>query len=229
TWADFVTRKILAPLGMSNTNLSIGDFVARADRAKGYFGASEMPLKDFDNIGPSARINSNVTEMIQWVLLHLNRGAAANGTRLIQPDTLDKLYDKRVDVGTGVGYGLGWFVTQVGGKKLIYHGGNADGYTCYVSFMPENGTGVIVLTNQHQSLFSRDPPLSDKIASAIYNQLATARSEDLDAPHATARAAIQVAHVASELADPDVIREFAKLTAAMPQAFTGAVTDYTGM
>ena len=229
TWADFVTRKILAPLGMSSTNLSIGDFVARADRAKGYFKTTELPLKDFDNIGPSARINSNVTELIHWVLLHLNRGAAADGTRLIQPDTLDKLYDKRIDVGAGVGYGLGWFVTQVGGKKLIYHGGNADGYTCYVSFMPENGSGVIVLTNQHQSLLDRDPPLSDKIASAIYGQLATARSEELDAPHATARAATQVAPLASELADPDMIREFARLAAAMPQVFTGGVTDYTGM
>jgi hypothetical protein len=65
------------------------------------------------------------------------------------------------------GVGLGWFLTNLGGQRLIFHAGNAEGYTAFVSFMPDARRAVIVLTNQH------DSRLPAKVAGAVYRQLAT--------------------------------------------------------
>src|ERR1044072_1183224 len=43
TWADFIKARLLQPLSMANTNLSIGDFEAKGGQAKGYFGLNETP------------------------------------------------------------------------------------------------------------------------------------------------------------------------------------------
>jgi len=44
-------------------------------------------------------------------------------------------------------YGLGLFVTSYQGRKLVHHGGGIDGFISFLSFMPQEQIGVIVLTN----------------------------------------------------------------------------------
>ena len=36
-------------------------------------------------------------------------------------------------------------------QPFLFHQRHTDGYSVYVSFMPETGLAVIVLTNQHRS------------------------------------------------------------------------------
>ena len=53
-------------------------------------------------------------------------------------------------------YAMGWSVTdrsEIG--RVIGHGGEVDGYTSYLSFVPERGVGVVLLAN------SGDGPLVD--------------------------------------------------------------------
>src|SRR6202043_2571017 len=78
------------------------------------------------------------------------------------------------DPNTGTSYGLGWFIgavkSQLANHRLIFHTGDADGNSAYVSFMPDDGLGVIVLTNQHctPGLINIWP---DKVATAISDHL----------------------------------------------------------
>jgi CubicO group peptidase (beta-lactamase class C family) len=167
TWENFVKARIFAPLGMSETDLSIGGLSTRSNYAKPYELKAELPLKDVENIGPAAEINSNVLEMTNWVLLFLNRGLTSNGARLITAADLERMYTPYVDVpgGSGTGYGLGWFVGKIYDKRLVFHQGDTDGYSAYVSFMPDDGLAVIALTNQHATHFP------DKVAARIYEYL----------------------------------------------------------
>ncbi|HEX9322549.1 MAG TPA: serine hydrolase [Xanthobacteraceae bacterium] len=167
TWENFVKTRIFAPLDMRQTDLSIGDLSIRANYAKPYQLKTEMPLKDVENIGPAAEINSNVLEMTNWVLLFLNHGLASNGVRLITAADLERMYTPYVSVpdAPGTGYGLGWFVGKIHDKRLVFHQGDTDGYSTYVSFMPDDNLGVIVLTNQHATNFP------DKVAARIYDHL----------------------------------------------------------
>jgi hypothetical protein len=46
-----------------------------------------------------------------------------------------------------VDYGLGWFLRQWNGHKVVEHGGNIDGFNSQVAFMPDQKLGFVLLTN----------------------------------------------------------------------------------
>jgi CubicO group peptidase (beta-lactamase class C family) len=171
SWEDFVQKHILDPLHMADTTFTLAAMLQSANYAKGYIKQVEVPLKDFTNIGPAGEINSNVIDMAKWVRLFLDKGVAPDGTVLIDPARLEHMYTGLTNVGNGrTQYGMGWYVDEVSSHRHIFHNGTADGNTAYVSFMPDRGLGVIVLTNQHctTDLIGKWP---DKVAEPIYDYL----------------------------------------------------------
>ena len=176
SYEDIVKTRILDPLGMTSTSLSLAGLTGSANYAKGYEKADELPLKDFTNIGPAAEINSNVLDMAKWVQLFLRKGVGSNGNVMISQPALERMYTPLMNIGDGTGtsYGLGWTIGTIQSnqqnKRLIFHTGDADGNSAYVSFMPDDGLGVIVLTNQHCTLdlINKWP---DKVATDIYDHL----------------------------------------------------------
>jgi CubicO group peptidase (beta-lactamase class C family) len=48
-------------------------------------------------------------------------------------------------------YGLGWFTFLHRDQRVILHGGNIDGMSALVSFIPEKRIGVVALSNMNQS------------------------------------------------------------------------------
>lgn len=171
SWEDFVHTRILDPLHMGDTSFTLAALLQSANYAKGYIKHVEVPLKDFSNIGPAGEINSNVTDMAKWARLFLDKGVAPDGTVLIDQATLERMYTGLTNVGNGrTHYGMGWYVDEVAGHRHIFHNGTADGNSAYVSFMPDRGLAVIVLTNQHctNDLIGKWP---DKVAEPIYDYL----------------------------------------------------------
>jgi CubicO group peptidase (beta-lactamase class C family) len=175
SYEDILETRILGPLGMTATSLSLADLTGSTNYAKGYEKADELPLKNFANIGPAAEINSNVLDMAKWVQLFLRRGLSSNGSVLISEASLEQMYTALIGTGdAGTSYGLGWTIGTVQSnqqnKRIIFHTGDADGNSAYVSFMPDDGLGVIVLTNQHctQDMVDKWP---DKVARSIYEHL----------------------------------------------------------
>ena len=47
-------------------------------------------------------------------------------------------------------YGLGWFLRDYRGRKLVTHTGGAPGYVSRVMLVPEENLGVVVLTNAEE-------------------------------------------------------------------------------
>ena len=62
-------------------------------------------------------------------------------------------------------YGLGWFINNYRGQKLVHHGGNIDGFSAMVAFIPEEKCGVVVLTNLDGT------PLRDIIMFNVFDRL----------------------------------------------------------
>jgi CubicO group peptidase (beta-lactamase class C family) len=175
SYEDIIQTRILDRLGMTATNLSLGGITGSVNYAKGYEKEQELPLKDFANIGPAAEINSTVLDMAKWVQLFLRKGLGSNGDSIIPLAALERMYSPFIDIkDTGTSYGLGWTIGRLPigqqEKRLIFHTGDADGNSAYVSFMPDDGLGVIVLTNQHctTGMINEWP---DKVAAAIYEHL----------------------------------------------------------
>jgi hypothetical protein len=50
-------------------------------------------------------------------------------------------------------YGLGWFLEEYCGKKIVSHTGGVNGFVTSVTLIPEEKLGIIVFTNTDQNSF----------------------------------------------------------------------------
>jgi CubicO group peptidase (beta-lactamase class C family) len=162
SWDDFIKARLFTPLGMASSNTSIKDFRNGDDvatpHAKIEDKVTAIPWRNIDNIAPAGSINSNVVDMAQWVRLQLGQGeyqkqrllssGAAREThasqtviRLEPPMTF--LYPE----AHFLNYGLGWFLHDYRGRKVVEHGGAIDGMRAQVAMIPEEKLGLVILTN----------------------------------------------------------------------------------
>ena len=161
-WDDYMNERIFKPLGMKDTNTSI-----RLLKGKNNVATPHQTVDDklqpvayrlIDNIGPAGSINSNVVDMAQWVRLQLNNGkydgkqliSAANIKEMQTSQTIMRIegaYPIIYPDAHFLSYGLGWFLSDFRGKKLVEHGGAIDGMRAEVAMIPEENIGVVILTN----------------------------------------------------------------------------------
>jgi CubicO group peptidase (beta-lactamase class C family) len=166
SWDEFVRERIFAPLGMAASNTSISALKAAADvaspHAKVDEKVTEIPWRNIDNIGPAGSINSNVTDMAQWVRLQLGLGkykdrqllSTGSVKEMQMPQTVIRLEGpmEKLNPDTHfMSYGLGWFLQDYRGRKVVQHGGNIDGMSALVAMMPEEKLGMVILTNMNGS------------------------------------------------------------------------------
>jgi CubicO group peptidase (beta-lactamase class C family) len=166
SWDDMIRQRIFAPLGMtgSNTSVTVLDRLPNVatphDEIDGT--VQTIPYFNLDNIGPAGSINSNVLDMAQWVRFQLAEGKVG-GRRLLgaeafrethTPQTIVPLagfYKTSAQDAHLLTYGIGWYLHDYKGRVVVQHGGNIDGMTALVGFLPEEQTGIVVLTNLDQN------------------------------------------------------------------------------
>lgn len=189
TWEDNIRERILVPLGMKRTTLKNTDSEKDSDFALGYRlndendSVERMDFRDITTMGPAGSICSSVTEMSEWVKLNLSDGAAG-GKRLIKESTLKDLHTPQMSMGEGspespqiipVGYAMGWFVDVFGGNRRLHHGGNIDGFSAMVAFLPREDVGVVVLTNMNGT------GLPETVARHVFDRMTGAKPTDWNA------------------------------------------------
>lgn len=152
TWDDLIAKKIFKPLGMTNSDTRIEDMQKSRDYSFGYDYnkttkvTRRLPQRAIPAAAPAGAINSSARDMAQWVRLMLGNGVF-NGTRLVSEKGIDELTRKQINIAGSIDYGLGWFLRQWNGHKVVEHGGNIDGFNAQVAFMPDQKLGFVLLTN----------------------------------------------------------------------------------
>src|SRR5467141_565750 len=78
TWEQYISERILQPLGMKTTTLSNAHFPVGGNFAWPHskLGGPLRPIDfmELDNAAPAGSINSSVAEMARWMMLQLNHG-----------------------------------------------------------------------------------------------------------------------------------------------------------
>jgi CubicO group peptidase (beta-lactamase class C family) len=152
TWEKLIATRIFKPLGMNNSDTSAAAMQKARDYSLGYdYNPStkltrRLPQRDITPAAPAGAINSSARDMAQWLRLMLNNGVV-NGKRLVSEKGFEELTRKQMNIGGSVDYGLGWFLRQWNGHKVVEHGGNIDGFNSQVAFMPDQKLGFVLLTN----------------------------------------------------------------------------------
>lgn len=168
-WGDFVHERILMPLGMEHTNSSIEDLKKAENKALGYDYdekkevIKQSPYRNIDEVGVAGSVNSNIEDMLKWVKFNLAKGKW-NGETIISEESIKECHSPQMIVSEPVAfdrdfegidffsYGFGWFMESYKGHKVIHHGGNIDGFTALVTFVPGMDLGFVILTNKNSTL-----------------------------------------------------------------------------
>jgi CubicO group peptidase (beta-lactamase class C family) len=162
SWDDFIKDRFFKPLGMAASSTSTKDLKSSDNIATPHGKIDEkvvaIPWRNIDNIAPAGSINSNVAEMTAWVRLQLGNGDFG-GQQLLSSGAVKEMHKSHTVVPYDIpwnllfpdahflNYGLGWFLSDYRGRKVVEHGGNIDGMSALVAFIPEEKLGLVILTN----------------------------------------------------------------------------------
>jgi CubicO group peptidase (beta-lactamase class C family) len=167
TWDDFVRTRFFEPLGMTRTNTSVRGLKSMDNVATPHNEVDgklrTIRYSTVDNSGGAAAINSNVWDMAQWLRLQLGRGTL-NGKKIFSTKVSHELWQPNIMIPISeqaeklnpsrhfYGYGLGFFLNDYQGRKVVSHSGGLDGMISQVGMVPEENLGVVILSNSETSL-----------------------------------------------------------------------------
>ncbi|WP_246230345.1 serine hydrolase [Mucilaginibacter humi] len=122
---------------------------------------SAIPYAQLDGLAPAASISSSINDMSKWVLALLNNGKV--GARQVIPDAAILATRAPQDIVGSIRhlngetnyelYGLGWFLQDYAGHRIVMHDGGVSGYVSSVTLVPQEHPGIIILTNTDQNAF----------------------------------------------------------------------------
>ena len=165
TWDDFVDQRIFTPLGMDRSVTSIRELGRFKNVATPHVHvdgvATPVVHKNIDNVGPAGSIYSSASQMASWVGLHMARGVH-DGVRLVSDSVMAEMHRPQMLIQADApenslhardapmnfnAYGLAWWVLDYRGAKVVDHGGGIDGMRAHIAFMPQEGVGMVALSN----------------------------------------------------------------------------------
>ena len=189
TWEALMNKRILQPLGMKKTVLTLPELMRSKDYALGYEyddaskTAKRMPFRSesaMTSIAPAGAVYSNAEDMAQWIGFML-AGGIFDGKRLVSEKNYNEVISPQFKNigGTDISYGLGWFLINRKGHKIIQHGGSIDGFRAEVSMMPDEKLGFVILTNSYKtSLVAPDTGGSGAAEEIIWSNLVDEQKTD---------------------------------------------------
>jgi serine-type D-Ala-D-Ala carboxypeptidase/endopeptidase len=183
-YPEFVTTRLLEPLGLSKTGYEAAEFPA-AELARGYrraAGWAELAPDPYGAFAPMGGVFSCVADLARWVsgfAAAFPPGEADGGPHPLSRATRREMQLGQValprrgpsrligDCGPA-SYGFGLFTEEdpVHGQ-IIQHSGGYPGFGSHMRWHPETGIGVIVLAN---ATYAAAHPLGAKMHDALLAQ-----------------------------------------------------------
>jgi len=149
SFEEYVQTRILDPIGMDLSSFVYPD-IEEDQRTTGHVGTPARVSDVYPynrRHAPSSTLNSSVTQMVNWMLVNLNRGEL-RGTRILRSESYDLLWEATTETGgDGARVGLSWFLSEFQGHRTVGHGGGDTGFRSYILLMPDDGIGVVVASN----------------------------------------------------------------------------------
>jgi CubicO group peptidase (beta-lactamase class C family) len=184
TWETLVSERILGPLGMKSTVFTIDDMMKLPDHGVPFterrdsFDIYELPMyAESAGIGPAGSLDANLEDLSRWLIALMNDGSL-DGKAVLPPNALKQTLAPSISLpnaqleARGFGellnaaYGAGRDTASYRGHLLTYHGGDLDGFHSQVSFMPQDGVGVIVLV-----IGDHAAPLYNYLSYNVYEKM----------------------------------------------------------
>jgi CubicO group peptidase (beta-lactamase class C family) len=155
TYERAMSELVLEPLGLTSTWFFPNDVMTRrfaAGHNKHEDGtitvARPWALPRSGN--PAGGMSCNAADQLAWARFHLGDGTAADGKRVLSEELLRRMQLPTVEMpGSALGdaVGISWLLGEVGGAKVVAHGGTTNGQHSEFKLVPERGFAIVSMTN----------------------------------------------------------------------------------
>lgn len=154
-YEEYVTERILKPAGMIHTVWTDADLpevatlytmVPQPESPLGV-GALATPVWwDLGVMNPAGGLRSTVQDMLRFTEI-FRTGGLVGETRLLSAASVKQMITPYIEAETGVSYGYGVMIKQMGDLTVVEHGGANKGVAAIFSIIPEKGLTGVGLTN----------------------------------------------------------------------------------
>ena len=162
TWEEFIETNIMEPLEMDNSYPSLLLMKDKSNVAMPHSTETGeirvIPHFEETINGAAGGIFSNVDDICNWMLVHLNEGKY--GKKLEKELFSEASQNEMWTIYTALpvnrssrynshfaGYGFGWGLTDLKGNMSVSHTGGLPGMLSRIVMIPDLELGVVVLTN----------------------------------------------------------------------------------
>ena len=161
SYAEYLAETFFRPLGMRESHYLYNDPIV-PNRAEGYRVEDGVLLNDeplsMHLPFAAGALGSSVLDLVRWTV-------ALGAGDVVGPEGLEAMTTRRrLPGGEEIGYGLGLFVGEMAGRRLIEHAGGINGFLSQLAWYPDDDLIVAVLAN---SLPAEPGPLQARIARAV--------------------------------------------------------------
>jgi CubicO group peptidase (beta-lactamase class C family) len=147
-YPDFLTERILAPLGLRST--TVGGAPAGAPIARGYRDGQPVPPWELSAMPGTGDICSTIGDLARYTTaVHSGSLLTGSSRRALRTahTPLSGNQGSSDDWLTGDGYGYGYYVGSVGGHAAYFHPGDNPGYQSFNAWLPGPAASIVILAN----------------------------------------------------------------------------------
>ena len=166
SWEEFVQKNIFDSLGMTHSHTGVKQLMKTDDYATPHTlvdgKLTTVKMAVWDNVAPAGGIITSVNDISKWIITQLDSGRIGDGDkRLFEKKETVQMWMPHINIpvrtpppgmsalnSNFAAYGLGWFIREYRGEKIVYHSGGLPGFVTLVTMIPDKKIGVIVFTNQ---------------------------------------------------------------------------------
>ncbi len=160
-WRVALQRRILQPLGMSETFTTIGPAMRHAEVPSYVPLAEDRPYARQDQLtraapnsfsGAAGCIASSARDMNKYGLMMVQKGQGPSA-RLLSKEAFALLTRRHMDTdefGPGAGYAYGWMISEVDGRPVLRHTGGMRSFMSSMHLDMETGFAAFASINAQQ-------------------------------------------------------------------------------
>jgi serine beta-lactamase-like protein LACTB len=143
----YLKRKVLDPLGMASSSFEPTADVKKnlADAVMWTYHGREFPAPTFElGMAPAGSMYSTVLDLAKFLSCLF-----AGGKPVLKPETVEAMFRPQfAEPDAKEGFGIGFMVGELEGKKQVGHGGAIYGFATDLAALPAEKLGVVVVASR---------------------------------------------------------------------------------
>ena len=150
-FARLIKQKQLDPLGMKDSSFDPPPALRRrlASAVMWTWHGREFPAPTFQlGTGPAGNLCSTANDMARFLRFLFAGGRGEHGQVLKRPALEAMWTPQLVKAGTKTGFGIGFRVSKLEGRRMVGHGGAVYGFSTELAALPDDKLGVVVLASR---------------------------------------------------------------------------------